>query len=145
MAVIRREIEIRRGLDETWNRVTDFERMPAWFYGIKSVTVLSQELGIGAERIVTFLTRQSFREKIVQWDRNSFFSYIVVNPPVFSKDWADSISLRPASDSVILNWEIRYTMRLGILGKMVDGLLLAPIVDKVLLFSLRKFKLVTET
>jgi hypothetical protein len=145
MAVIRREIEIHRGLDETWNRVTDFEKMPAWFYGIKRVTVLSKKLEIGAERVVTFLTRQSFRERIVQWDQNRFFSYIVVNPPIFSKEWSDSISLRPAFDSVILNWEIRYTMRLGILGKMIDGFLVAPIVDKVLLFSLRKFKVFTET
>lgn len=145
MAKIKREIEIHNTLEQVWTYITDFEEWPAWFYGVTNISLLSNEIGIGAERIVTLITGQSYREKFVHWDTNGSFSFFVKDPPIFIKEWEDSISLRPIDSRVILSWEINYTMRYGFFGEIVDAILLTPIIDKLLLFSLKKFKKIIET
>jgi uncharacterized membrane protein len=144
MTIIKRETEIQSTCEQVWAHVIDFEKMPIWFYGVKRVSVLSPELGVGTERLVTIITGRAYRERFVHWETNKSFSFIVLDPPLFIKEWAAFVNLRPTFDSVILRWEIHYTMRYGSLGKMLDRLLLAPIMNRVLLLSLKRLKTVVE-
>jgi len=145
MAKIKREIKIKSTNLDVRTKITDFKKMSAWFLGVKKVIVLSDYLGIGTQRIVTIMSGQSYRERIIEWDEKKSFSYMVVDPIIFIMEWEANISLRPMPDSVLVQWEIHYKMRYGILGKIVDAILLAPIIDKLLLFSLKKLKNLMET
>ena len=140
MAKIKREIKIDRTVEEVWTKVTDFEKMPTWFYGERSVTVLSDKLGIGTERIVTIITGQSYRERFIQWDAKRAFSYLVLDPPLFIKQWKAFICLRPVSNGVVVRFEIHKEIKYGILGRLMDRIILNPFLDIILLLSLRKLK-----
>lgn len=144
MAKIKREIKIDSTVEKVWNKVTDFENMPRWFYGVKRVILLSDYLGTGAERLVTITTGQSYRERITEWDEEKSFSYMVLDPITFITEWRANISLTPTVNSVVVEWEICYKTKYGILGKIADAILIAHVIDKELLFSLKKFKKTTE-
>jgi hypothetical protein len=144
MARIKREIEIHNTPEQVWTDITDFKKWPTWFYGVRNISVQAEGLGLGAERVVTLITGRSYRERFIHWDTNDSFTFFVKDPPVFIEEWRDSIRLKPINSGVILSWEIDYSMRYGILGKMADAILITPIIDKVLLFSLKRFKNIME-
>jgi hypothetical protein len=144
VTVIRREVEIRGARERVWDYVVDFERMHEWFYGVNKVALLTTHLGVGTERIMTLLTRQSFLERFVAWEPHRSFSFYVVNPPVFVKDWADTVNVETASDGVLLTWETRYTPAFGIAGRLLDACVIAPLVNAAFVLSLKRFKSIIE-
>ena len=144
MGKTKREITIDSTIEEVWTKVTDFENMPTWFYGERSVTVLSDKLGIGTERIVTIITGQSYRERFVRWDAKRAFSYLVLDPPLFIKQWKAFVSLRPVPNGAVLRFEIHTEIKYGILGHILDRIILKPFLDIILLLSLRNLKKIIE-
>jgi hypothetical protein len=144
MAVIRQQIEIRSTCADAWSYVTDFERMPEWFFGEKHVSVLSPELGVGAERIVTILTGQSYHERLVTWDEPKGFGFQVLNPPPFIRRWDAGMVLTPTSHGALLVFEIRYTTRFGIFGRAFDVCLMAPFMTAVVRRSLKNLRAVMD-
>lgn len=144
MAVIRQQIDIRSTCAGVWSYVTDFERMPEWFFGVKHVSVLSLQSGVGAERILTTLVGHSYRERFVTWDEPKTFRFQVLNPPWFSREWDAGIELAPTSDGARFVWEIRYATRFGILGRAFDVCMVAPFMTAVVRRSLKNLRAVME-
>jgi polyketide cyclase/dehydrase/lipid transport protein len=144
MAVIRQQVDIRRTCPGVWRYVTDFERMPEWFFGVRHVSVLSSKSGVGAERILTTLAGHSYRERFVTWEEPRTFGFQVLNPPWFSRQWDAGIELAPTSDGARIVWEIRYATRFGILGRAFDVCLVAPLMTAVVRRSLKNLRAVMK-
>lgn len=144
MGLIEREIEIRRPAERVWARLTAFERMPTWFYGLKRVSVGPGGMKVGAERVVTLWTGHAYREVIRHWDRPNAFSYAVLDPPALIRDWTALIALTPIPGGIVLRWQIRYTTRWGLLGQVADRCVLGPMLGIVLTRSLARLKRTVE-
>ena len=140
MTLIRREVEIRAERTQVWSALTDFERMPEWFYGVARVEVYGSPVGAGTERRLTLIHRQSHRERIGAWEEGKFFSIVVLDPPPFTSEWAARISLDDAPDGLALRWEMEWSPRFGLAGRLFDRALVRPIVDGALRLSLARFK-----
>jgi hypothetical protein len=140
MAAIRQRIEIRRPAAPVWRYITDFERMPEWFFGERRVSVLTPELGVGAERVVMLLTGQSYRERFVAWEGEKAFGFEVLNPPWFVRRWDATVTLDPTPHGVQLTWDIRYAVRFGAAGLIADRCGIAPFLIAILRISLMRLR-----
>ncbi len=140
MTLIRREVEIHAGRTQVWSALTDFEQMPEWFYGVARVEVYGSPVGAGTERRLTLIHRQSHRERIGVWEEGKFFSIVVLDPPHFTSQWTARISLDDTPNGLALRWEMEWSPRFGLAGRLFDRALVRPIVDGALRLSLARFK-----
>jgi uncharacterized protein YndB with AHSA1/START domain len=140
VTLVRREVAIRSDRAAVWGALTDFARMPEWFFGVARMEVFGERLGAGTERRLTLIHRQSHRERIGAWEEGKFFSVIVLDPPHFTHDWLGRIALEGSGSELLLRWEMEWTPRFGILGALFDRTLVRPVVDLALRASLRRFK-----
>jgi uncharacterized membrane protein len=153
MTLVRREVEIDAPRATVWRLVTDFERMPEWFFGVAGMEVLGAPVAAGTERRLTLIHRQSHRERIGAWEEGKFFSVVVLDPPHFTNDWTGRIALedspseagvRASKERVVLRWEMEWSTRFGAAGAVFNRALVRPVVDQALRVSLARFKLRAE-
>jgi hypothetical protein len=134
---------------EVWARLVDFERMHIWFLGVKRVTLLAAEPSVGAVRIMRLVAGTAHRERITRWEPPDRFSIVVLDPPFIGRYWVADIDLhehRVGGDppGVDLFWELRYEPRFGLAGRLIDRLLIQPILDVAFRTSLRRLRLWIE-
>ncbi len=131
-------VPIQSTAADVWTRLTDFERMPAWFLGVKRVTLLAPEPSAGAVRVMRLVTGASHRERITRWEPPHRFSIVVLDPLFVGRDWIADIALHERRAGVDLSWELRYEPRFGLGGGLMDRLLVRPILHIVFRISLRR-------
>lgn len=121
-----------------WARLADFARWPEWFLGVRSLEVSPTRGGLDAERKITLVYGATHRERIAEWEPPKRFSLEVRDPPFFARSWRVAVRLEPSAESTRLSWEMRYEMRLGVVGDTVGRALMAPVLRLVLQWSLRR-------
>jgi hypothetical protein len=121
------ERRIRATPERLWAVLTDFPRMHEWFLGVRRVRLAAPAPAAGMERTLTLVTGQSHRERIATWDPPRLLEIEVLEPPVLARDWRASIRLEPVGPDVRLAWSLRYAPRFGPVGRVLDRLVLRPL------------------
>jgi uncharacterized protein YndB with AHSA1/START domain len=129
---------------EVWARLVDFESMHTWFVGVRRMSLLAAEPGPGAERLLRLITGTTHRERITRWEPPERLSIVVLDSPVVGRDWAADIRLCEDGVGTELRWELRYEPRFGVAGRIVNRLLVQPVLDIVFRVSLRRLRVRVE-
>ena len=139
MADVRRQLRLEAAPDAVWSVVTDFQGMRRWFLGVRRVTCDAAPAA-GVERRLSTLLGHTYVERIETWEPGRGFSWSVVNLPWFARRWDASLRLDPQPGGTEVAWRIEIDLRAGTLGRVLDRLLVTPLVAAVLGLSLRRLR-----
>ena len=137
---LRWQIMIPSPQAEVWACLVDFESMHTWFVGVRRMSLLGAEPGPGAERLLRLFTGATHRERITRWQPPERLSIVVLDPPLVGRDWAADMRLYEAGAGTELQWELSYEPRYGAAGRIVNRLLVQPVLDIVFRVSLHRFR-----
>ncbi len=144
MRTLRWRVHIASPPSRVWAAVTDFATMHRWFLGVRRVTLHAPAPLAGAHRTLALVGGLSHLERIGHWDPERSFSIEVLEPPLVARDWVGDIAVAGVSGGAELSWQLRYRPRFGLAGRVLDALVVAPVLNFTFTRSLRRLKTALE-
>lgn len=126
MAIIRNEITINTSIDKIWNILTDLELLDKYDPTVKKSTLISTEkTGIGAKRKVNMLDGKNwFDEKVTIFEPGKALTYQLTDCTFPVKDLKHSYSFEIIDNQTKVKQVMEYTVKFGLLGKLLDSLMI---------------------
>ena len=124
MPEVARRIVIDAPPERVWALLSDLEGVAAWAPNIADCRLLSsRRRGVGATRRVRHVTGIVLDEEIVTWDESRGFTYEIRGRLGPLRRVRESWTVASAPTSCLASARIQYDVRFGILGRVVDRLL----------------------
>lgn len=126
MAFLHNEIIINASVDKLWTILTDLELLDKFDPTVRKSTLISSEkTGIGAKRKVTMLDGKNwFDEKIVVFKQNEALTYQLADCSFPIKGLRHSYSFEKIGQQTRVKQVMEYTVKFGLLGKLLDALMI---------------------
>ena len=126
MAIINNEIIINASLDKVWSILTDLELLDKYDPTVKKSTLISADkAGIGAKRKVNMLDGKNwFDEKVTVFKPNEALTYQLTDCTFPMKDLKHSYSFEKLGNQIKVKQVMEYTVKFGLLGKLLDSLMI---------------------
>ncbi len=126
MATINNEIIVNASLDKVWNILTDLELLDKYDPTVKKSTLISADkTGIGAKRKVNMLDGKNwFEEKVTVFKSNVALTYQLTDCTFPMKDLKHSYSFEKIGNQTKVKQIMEYTVKFGLLGKLLDRLMI---------------------
>jgi uncharacterized membrane protein len=141
MREVARQIEIDAPRERVWALLADLEGVAAWAPNIVECRLLSRvRQGVGAARRVRHATGIVLDEEVVAWDECSGYTYEIRGRLGPLRELRESWTVAPAPSSCVASATIRYDLRFGMLGRVVDRLLLRLLLRRQMSLGLSGLK-----
>jgi len=126
MATIHNEITVNASLDKVWAVLTDLELLDKYDPTVKKSTLVSAEKnGIGAKRRVDMLDGKNwFEENVSVFKPNEALTYELTACSFPIHQLKHSYSFEKAGDQTRVKQVMEYTVKFGLFGKLLDGLMI---------------------
>ena len=126
MATIHNEIIVNAGIDKVWTILADLELLEKYDPTVKKSTLLSSErTGIGAKRKVLMLDNKNwFDEKVIVFKPNEALAYQLTDCSFPIKELQYSYSFEKIGKQTKVKQVMQYTVKFGLLGKLLDGMMI---------------------
>lgn len=126
MGTIKNEITINAPLDKIWSILTNPELLDQYDPTVKESTLISTEkTGINAKRKVLMLDGKNwFDEKITVFKPNEALTYLLTDCSFPIKDLKHSYTFEKAGNQIKVQQVMEYTVKFGLLGKLLDSLMI---------------------
>ena len=126
MATIHNEITINASIDKVWSMLTDLELLDQYDPTVKNATLVSTEkTGIGAKRKVLMLDGKNwFDEKVTVFKPNEALTYQLTDCSFPIKGLQHSYSFEKVGDQTKVKQVMQYTVKFGLLGKLLDAIMI---------------------
>ncbi len=126
MATIHNEITVNASIDKVWNMLTDLELLDKYDPTVKKSTLVSAEkTGLGAKRKVDMLDGKNwFEEKITVFKPNEALTYQLTDCSFPIKGLQHSYSFEKTGGQIKVKQVMEYEVKFGLLGKLLDGLMI---------------------
>jgi ligand-binding SRPBCC domain-containing protein len=126
MATIKNEITINAPIESIWNALTDLELLDKYDPTVKKSELISNEkTGIGAKRKVHMLDGKNwFDEKITEFKPNQTLTYELTACSFPIKGLKHSYGFVKIGDQTKVIQQMEYTVKCGLLGKLLDSLMI---------------------
>jgi ribosome-associated toxin RatA of RatAB toxin-antitoxin module len=126
MATIHNEITVNASLDKVWAILTDLELLDKYDPTVKKSTLLSAgKNGIGAKRRVDMLDGKNwFEEKVSVLKPKEALTYELTACSFPIHQLKHSYSFEKAGDQIRVKRVMEYTVKFGLLGKLLDSLMI---------------------
>jgi len=126
MATIHNEIIVTASLDKVWTMLTDLELLDKYDPTVKKSTLVSTEkTGIGAKRKVLMLDGKNwFDEKVTVFKPNEALTYQLTDCSFPIKGLQHSYSFEKIGNRTKVKQVMEYTVKFGLLGKLLDALMI---------------------
>ncbi|MFM9943798.1 MAG: SRPBCC family protein [Bacteroidia bacterium] len=147
MATIYNEITVNASIDKIWAMLTDLELLEQYDPTVKKSTLVSSEkTGIGAKRKVMMLDGKNwFDEKVTVFKPNEALTYQLTECSFPIKGLKHSYSFEKIGNQTKVKQVMEYTVKFGLLGKLLDAVMIRKQSD----IGIKKFftglKTYTET
>jgi carbon monoxide dehydrogenase subunit G len=106
-----------------WPVIADLGDIQAFHPGVRrSAYISDSKEGVGAARVCEFGGGRSVEEHAIEWEEGRSFTLELKNGrgmPPFKRAVA-TMSVRPDGDRTQVDMELRYTLRFGLIGKLMD-------------------------
>lgn len=146
MAIIYNEIEIQAPIAEIWEALTDVERLEQYDPTVKKSTALSTfKKGIGAKRKVEMADGKNwFEEQCTVSEPSEKLTYELTacSFPVHCLN--HTYSFEKVGDSIRVKQVMRYEMKYGLFGRIMDALIVKSKSDQGIKKFLTGLKTHTE-
>lgn len=126
MAIIKNEITINAPIDKIWEALTDIERLDKFDPTVKKSTAITQEKsGLGAKRKVDMLDGKNwFDEKVTVFKPHEALTYQLTDCSFPIKGLQHSYSFEKIGNQVKVKQVMEYIVKFGVLGKLLDSLMI---------------------
>ena len=126
MATIHNEITVNASIDNVWDILTNLELLEKFDPTVKKSTLISAEkTGIGAMRKVNMLDGKNwFEEKIIVFQPSEALTYQLTDCTFPMKDLKHSYSFEKIGNQTKVKQVMEYTVKFGLLGKLLDSLMI---------------------
>lgn len=130
------QVELETPIDLVWNLWSDLEQMPNWMKWISSVRVLEENPELSRMRLTSGVFEFSWLLKIVKLIPHQIIQFESVE----GLPNKGAIRFYPRSDRrTIIKLTVAYAIP-GILGKIMDNLLVGRIVESTIQADLNRFR-----
>jgi len=126
MATIKNQISINASVESIWNILANMELLDKYDPTVKKSTLISpQNTGIGAKRKVDMLDGKNwFEEKITVFVPNQALTIELTDCSFPIKGLKHSYTFEKAGNQTIVKQVMEYTVKFGLLGKLLDALMI---------------------
>jgi len=126
MGKINNEITITVSLDKIWNILTDLAVLDKYDPTVKKSTLISiEKTGPGAKRKVDMLDGKNwFEEKITEFEPNKYLTYQLTDCSFPIKGLKHSYTFEQNGGQTKVKQVMEYTVKFGLLGKLMDALMI---------------------
>lgn len=126
MAKIHNEITINASIEKVWAMLTDLELLEQYDPTVKKSTLVSaQKTGLGAKRKVLMLDGKNwFDEKVIAYKTNEELTYQLTDCSFPIKGLKHSYSFEKVGNQTKVKQVMEYTVKFGLLGKLLDILMI---------------------
>lgn len=126
MATIHNEIIINASVDKIWAMLTDLELLEKYDPTVKKSTLVSAEkTGPGAKRKVLMLDGKNwFVEKVTAFKANEVLTFQLTDCSFPIKGLKHSYSFEKVGNQTKVKQIMEYTVKFGLLGKLLDALMI---------------------
>jgi len=126
MTTIINEITVNAPIEKIWGILANPELLDKYDPTVKKSTLISGErTGMGAKRKVIMLDGKNwFEEKITVFDPNQALTYQLTDCSFPIKGLKHSYSFERAGNHTRVKQVMEYTVKYGLLGKLLDGVMI---------------------
>jgi ribosome-associated toxin RatA of RatAB toxin-antitoxin module len=126
MATLHNEITVNASIDKVWTVLTDLELLDKYDPTVKESTLVSSvKTGIGAKRKVLMRDGKNwFDEKITIFKPNEALTYQLTDCSFPIKGLKHSYSFEKSGSQTKVKQVMEYTVKFGLLGKLLDTLMI---------------------
>ena len=131
MRTLTETVIIRAPAKNVWAALADFGDVAAWAPYMRVSHLLGdQATGVGTRRAMQHELGFRFEERVTAWNEGEGFSFDVLKAPWPMTDVAESWRMQPEDGGVRVTTRVEYRMKLGPLGRLLDGSLVRFIVQR---------------
>lgn len=135
------QVEIEAPLDPVWQALADFGDVAAWApYMRISHIVGTQERGVGARRAMQHELGFRFEECVTEWREGEGFAFDVLRAPWPMDDVKERWQAEARDGVTVVSTCVRYGMKVGAAGALLDWSLVRFIVRREMRSGLRGLK-----
>ena len=147
MATIHNEITVNASIDKVWTMLTEVELLDQFDPTVKKSTALTQEKsGLGAKRKVHMLDGKNwFEEKVTVFKPNEALTYQLTDCSFPIKGLKHSYSFEEIGNQTKVKQVMEYTVKFGLLGKLLDVMMIRKQSDSGIKKFFTGLKSYTET
>lgn len=126
MAIIHNEIIINAPVEKIWEILATPEILDQYDPTVKKSTLISTEkTGIGAKRKVDMLDGKNwFEERITVFEPNKSIAYQLTDCSFPIKGLKHTYSFEKTSNQIKVRQVMEYTVKFGLLGKLMDAMMI---------------------
>jgi ribosome-associated toxin RatA of RatAB toxin-antitoxin module len=126
MGNIVNEISINAPIEKIWSILTDLALLDQYDPTVKKSTLISNDrTGLGAKRRVTMFDGKNwFEEKVTVFEINKALTYQLTDCSFPIKGLKHSYSFEKTGNEIKVRQVMEYTVKFGLLGKVLDSLMI---------------------
>jgi ligand-binding SRPBCC domain-containing protein len=141
MRVLEERVEIDAPLPAVWTVLADFGAVADWAPYMRASSLAGEvRSGVGMRRAMRHAWGFRFEEAVTQWHDGKGFSFDVVRAPYPMKDVKETWAVSSEDGRTVVATQVRYRMQLGLIGRVVDAMLVRLIVRREMRAGLRGLK-----
>ena len=147
MATIHNEVTINAPVERIWSNLTDLELLEKYDPTVKKSTLISSEKsGIGAKRKVDMIDGKNwFEEKVTAFKPNQALTYELTACTFPVQNLRHSYSFEEVGGQTKVTQMMEYNVKFGLLGKLLDVLMIRKQSDSGIKKFFAGLKSYTET
>lgn len=146
MRALTERVEIHATKEAVWNALADFGGVADWAPYMKSSHLIGDlETGIGTRRGMRHAWGFRFEEAVTRWDEGVGYSFDVFRAPYPMKNVQESWATGMENGFPTVTTQVRYEMKLGPLGLLLDWMLVRFVVKREMRAGLRGLKQYIES
>lgn len=126
MQIIHNEILVNASIDKLWNILTELDLLDKYDPTVKkSILISTEKTGIGAKRKVDMLDGKNwFEEEVTVFKQNSALTFQLTDCSFPIKGLKHSYSFEKIGNQTKVHQVMEYTVKFGLLGKLLDSLMI---------------------
>lgn len=141
MRELSEQVEIEAPLDLVWQALADFGDVAAWApYMRISHLVGTQESGVGTRRAMQHELGFRFEECVTEWREGEGFAFDVLRAPWPMDAVKESWRAEARDGLAVVSTRVRYGMKVGAAGSLLDWALVRFVVRREMRSGLRGLK-----
>ncbi len=145
MRNLEEKIEIRSSKQEAWEVLADFGGAAAWAPGMRTSSVRGElKTGVGAYRVMRHSWGFTVEESVTRWTEGIGYAFDLVRAPFPMSNVRESLSLEYSQGRTVVSTSVSYDMRLGVLGALLDTILVRFLVRREMQAGMRGLKKFVE-
>ena len=139
-------IDISCTPEDVWSFLGDFEDVEAWASSItSSYRTTGPDIGVGSRRTVRYRWVLRLEEAVTEWTEGQKLTYSVFGAPTPFRDFHETWSVAPSPGGATVKARVRYNLSLGLVGRLLNRVLLKHILRFEVWAGLRALKKHVET